>query len=101
MEDADDPREDFAAYEKVASLSKRLVVTPGDQIPMKDIRVQILTAAREHPSAPLSGVGAANALFPSDPEPATGITQKPRLVGTLTPFETFAFELFGPRSKST
>src|SRR5712692_9264476 len=70
MEDADDTREDFAAYEKLASHSKRLVVKPGDQIPMKDIRVQILTAAGEHLSAPLSGAGQPNAFCASEPEAA-------------------------------
>ena len=48
LEDAAAPREDFAAYEKVAAKSKRVIVKPGDQIPMKDLTVEVLTAAGEH-----------------------------------------------------
>src|SRR5438445_11137667 len=47
MEDAVDPREDYAAYEKVAAHSKRLTVKPGEQIPVKDINEQVLTSAGE------------------------------------------------------
>src|SRR5437879_5207414 len=57
MEDAADPREDYAAYEKVAAHSKRLPVKPGDQIPVKDINVQVLTSAGEHIIAALPRAG--------------------------------------------
>jgi len=99
MEDADDPREDFAAYEKVASLSKRLVVKPGDQIPMKDIRVQILTAAGEHLSTPLSGVGQPNAFCASEPEAAVDTTENARSLGTLITFGKFRFLDLGDLTK--
>ncbi len=99
MEDADDPREDFAAYEKVASLSKRLVVKPGDQIPMKDIRVQILTAAGEHLSAPLSGAGQPNAFCASEPEAAVDTTENARSLGTLITFGKFRFLDLGDLTK--
>src|SRR5256885_9007739 len=65
MEDAADPREDFAAYEKVSAHSKRVIVKPGDQIPMKDINVQVLTAAGEHIKAALPGAGQPNPVCSS------------------------------------
>jgi len=99
MEDGDDPRQDFAAYEKVASRSKRLVVKPGDQIPMKDISVQILTAAGEHLSAPLPGAGQANSLCASEPEAAVDSTENARSIGTLITFGKFRFLDLGDLTK--
>jgi beta-lactamase superfamily II metal-dependent hydrolase len=99
MEDADDPRQDFAAYEKVAARSKRLVVKPGDQIPMKDISVQILTAAGEHLSAPLPGAGQANSLCASEPDAAVDTTENARSIGALITFGKFRFLDLGDLTK--
>jgi len=99
MEDADEPREDFAAYEKVASHSKRLVVKPGDQIPMKDISVQVLTAAGEHISAALPGAGQPNSLCASEPEAAVDTTENARSVGALIIFGKFRFLDLGDLTK--
>jgi competence protein ComEC len=99
MEDADDPREDFAAYEKVASHTKRLIVKPGDQIPMKDISAQVLTAAGEHISAPLPGAGQPNPLCASEPEAAVDSTENARSLGTLITFGKFRFLDLGDLTK--
>jgi competence protein ComEC len=99
MEDAEDPREDFAAYEKVASHSKRLVVKPGDQIPMKDISLQVLTAAGEHISAALPGAGQPNSLCASEPEAAVDTTENARSVGALITFGKFRFLDLGDLTK--
>jgi beta-lactamase superfamily II metal-dependent hydrolase len=99
MEDADDPREDFAAYEKAAAHSKRLVVKPGDQIPMKDISVQVLTAAGEHIGAPLAGAGQPNPLCASEPEAGVDSTENARSLGTLITFGKFRFLDLGDLTK--
>jgi competence protein ComEC len=99
MEDADDPREDFAAYGKVASHSKRLVVKPGNQIPMKDISVQVLTAAGEHISTPLPGAGQPNPICASEPEAAVDSTENARSLGTLITFGKFRFLDLGDLTK--
>jgi competence protein ComEC len=99
MEDADDPREDFAAYEKAAAHSKRLVVKPGDQIPMKDISVQVLTAAGEHITTPLSGAGQPNPLCASEPESGVDSTENARSLGTLITFGRFRFLDLGDLTK--
>lgn len=99
MEDAAVPREDFAAYEKVASDSKRLTVKPGDQIPMKDINVQVLTAAGEHIATPLSGAGQPNPLCASEPEAADDSTENARSLGTLITFGKFRFLDLGDLTK--
>jgi competence protein ComEC len=99
MEDAADPREDFAAYEKVAAQSKRLIVKPGDNIPMKDIRVDVLTAAGEHISAALPGAGQSNLLCVSEPEAAADSTENARSLGALITFGKFRFIDLGDLTK--
>jgi len=99
MEDAADPREDFTAYQKVASQSKRMVVKPGDQVPMKDISVQVLTAAGEHITAPLPGAGQPNPLCASEPEAAPDATENARSLGILITFGKFRFLDLGDLTK--
>ena len=99
MEDADDPREDFAAYEKVAAHSKRLVVKPGDQIPMKDISMRVLTVAGEHITTPLPGAGQPNPLCASEPEATVDSTENARSLGTLITFGKFRFLDLGDLTK--
>ncbi len=99
MEDADDPREDFAAYAKVASQKKRLIVKPGDQIPLKGASVEVLTAAGEHISAPLPGAGQANPLCASEPEAPADSTENARSVGTLITYGKFRFLDLGDLTK--
>jgi len=98
MEDAPDPREDFAAYEKVAH-SKRLTVKPGDQIPMKDINVQVLTAAGEHINAALPGAGQPNPICALEPEADVDPTENARSLGTLITFGEFRFIDLGDLTK--
>ena len=99
MEDASAPREDFAAYEKVAANSKRLIAKPGDRIAMKDIMVQVLTAAGEHISVPLEGAGEPNPLCTSEPEAAIDSTENARSLGTLITFGEFRFLDLGDLTK--
>jgi competence protein ComEC len=99
MEDAADTREDFAAYEKVAAHSKRLIVKPSDQIPMKDIRVDVLTAAGEHLSAALPGAGQPNPLCASEPEAAADATENARSLSTLITFGKFRLIDLGDLTK--
>jgi beta-lactamase superfamily II metal-dependent hydrolase len=99
MEDAADTREDFAAYEKVAAHSKRLIVKPSDQIPMKDIRVDVLTAAGEHLSAALPGAGQPNPLCASEPEAAADATENARSLGSLITFGKFRLIDLGDLTK--
>lgn len=98
-EDAADPREDFAAYEKVAAHAQRVIVKPGDQIPMKDIAVRVLSAAGEHIRTPLPGAGQPNSLCASEPEAAADATENARSLGTLITFGKFRFIDLGDLTK--
>src|SRR5438552_4860071 len=99
MEDAVDPREDYAAYEKVAAHSKRLTVKPGDQSPVKDINVQVLTTSGEHIIAALPRAGQVNPLCASEPEAAADATENARSLGTLVTYGKFRFIDLGDLTK--
>jgi competence protein ComEC len=99
MEDSAVSREDFAAYEKVAANSKRLIVKPGDQIPMKDISVQVLTAAGEHITTPLPGAGQPNPFCASEPEAPADSTENARSLGMLITFGKFRLLDLGDLTK--
>ncbi len=99
MEDAPDAREDYAAYEKVVAHSKRLTVKPGDQIPMKNINVQVLTAAGDHLRAPLRGAGQPNPICASELEADVDTTENARSLGTLITFGKFRFIDLGDLTK--
>ena len=99
MEDSAASREDFAAYEKVAANSKRLTVKPGDQIPMKDISVQVLTAAGEHITTPLPGAGQPNPFCASEPEAPADSTENARSLGMLITFGKSRFLDLGDLTK--
>jgi beta-lactamase superfamily II metal-dependent hydrolase len=82
LQDAEAPREDYA-YLKVVANSHRIIVKPGDTIPLKGIKVQVLSAAGAHISEPLPGAGEANSYCGLDPEPPTDPGENARSVGIL------------------
>lgn len=110
LQDTEDPREDYAAYLKVAARAHRTIVKPGDRIPLKGIKVQVLSAAGEHISEPLPGAGAPNSYCGLDPEPPADPGENARSLGTLITFGQFRLidlgdltrkkelELFCPRN---
>jgi competence protein ComEC len=110
LQDAEAPRQDYAAYLKVASRGHRLVVKPGDEIPLKGITVKVLTAAGEHISDPLPRAGEANMYCGLDPEPPADPGENARSLGALITYGQFRLvdlgdltrkkelELFCPRN---
>ncbi len=89
QEDANDPREDFAAYEKAASQARRLTVKPGDGLPIAGITVKVLTAAGAHIDSPLPGAGEANSYCADEPAPPVDKTENARSLGTLITYGKF------------
>jgi len=86
LENSDVTREDFAAYEKAISKSKRMSLRPGNGIPLKGMTVQVLTAAGDHISGPLPGAGTANPLCESEPQPSPDDSENARSLGILITF---------------
>ena len=91
LQDVKEPREDYAAYLKVVAKAHRMIVKPGDNIPIKGITVQVLTSAGNHISAPLTGAGAVNSYCGSDPEPPNDPGENARSLGTLITYQSFRF----------
>ena len=91
LQDVKEPREDFAAYLKVTTKHRRMIVKPGDFIPIKGITVQVLSSAGEHITEPLPGAGRTNPYCGSDPEPPSDPGENARSLGTLITYKTFRF----------
>ena len=91
MEDAKVVKEDYADYVKLLQRPdiEHLVVKPGDTIPIKDITVQVLTAAGEHIQSPLPGAGKPNPFCASSPKREADPTENARSLGTLITFGDF------------
>jgi beta-lactamase superfamily II metal-dependent hydrolase len=89
QEDSDVTRKDFAAYQNVVVHAKRMVVKPGDIIPVEGITVNVLSADGEHISTALSGMEAENGLCASEPEPPDDATENARSVGVLVTYGVF------------
>ncbi|HTA70515.1 MAG TPA: MBL fold metallo-hydrolase [Bryobacteraceae bacterium] len=91
MEDSKVVKEDYADYVKLLQRPdiEHLVVKPGDTIPIKDITVQVLTAAGEHIQTPLPGAGKPNQFCASSPKREADPTENARSLGTLITFGDF------------
>ena len=89
QEDSDVTRKDFATYQKVVEHAKRMVVKPGEKIPVEGMQVQVLTAAGEHLPVPLDGGGQPNEFCASEPKLEDDPTENARSVGVLVKFGIF------------
>ena len=99
LEDAKVVREDYADYEKTLAKGQHLVVKPGDQVPVKGITVQVVTAAGNHLSSPLAGAGQPNPLCASEPAPPDDPTENAASTGILVTYDNFRFLDLGDLTK--
>lgn len=79
----------WAQYEEAARTGKRMIVKPGDKIPLKGVDVTVVAARGEHIGHPLPGAGAPNhlcgAAYPEDK------SENARSVGFLLTYGNFRF----------
>jgi competence protein ComEC len=99
QEDSDVTRQDYAAYEKVVTGHKHLVVKPGDRLPIKGIDVLVLTAAGDHISKALPGAGQPNPNCGNEPKPAADVTENARSLGVLITYRKFRMLDLGDLTK--
>jgi competence protein ComEC len=99
LEDSNDPKEDYAAYEKALTGHKHLVLKPGDHVPIKGIDVLVLTAAGEHIQNALPGAGNPNPACADEPKPKADDTENARSLGTLITFGKFRMLDLGDLTK--
>lgn len=98
-EEAAVTREDYGTYEKIAGKGRRVSMRPGDQIPVKDTEVRVLTADGQHISAALPGAGQPNSLCASEPETPIDPTENARSLGVLITYGKFRFLDLGDLTK--
>jgi competence protein ComEC len=89
----------YAAYQKVIADKPHLTLKPGDQLPLKDLKVQVLTSAGQQISNPLPGAGAANPLCAAEPKPEDAPGENPQSLGALITFGKFRFLDIGDLEK--
>ena len=91
-EDSKVVREDFADYEKTLAVAERhIVAKPGDEIPVKGLTVEFLTADGEHLTNPAPGGGQPNGYCATAKEREIDPSENARSVGTLFIFGKFRF----------
>jgi competence protein ComEC len=98
-ENSDRTRGGYAAYLQVAATAKRIIAKPGDQLPLKGMRVQVVAAAGEAIKSPVSGAGAANPLCASEPEAPVDPSENAQSVGMLITYGSFRFLDLGDLTK--
>jgi competence protein ComEC len=81
----------YNGYLKVAAQGKRTTVKPGDVLPLKGMRVEVLTSAGAEITTPLPGAGQSNPLCASEPHYAPDPSENSRSVGVLITFGKFRF----------
>ena len=99
QEDSDATRELYSNYQKLWSDSGHRVAKPGDQIPLRGVKVQVLTAAGEHIDKFVPGAGQPNALCAIEREATVDTTENARSLGMLITYGKFRFLDLGDLTK--
>lgn len=83
-------------YRKVlAAGARRLTVKPGDVLPLKDVRVEIVAARGERIMKAIQGGGEKNPLCPAAERKADDPTENARSIGFVLTFGRFRFADLG------
>jgi beta-lactamase superfamily II metal-dependent hydrolase len=83
------------AYLAFVTDKKRMTVKPGDAIPLKDVKVTILTSNEQVLAKALAGAGKPNAACPATPPVAAPADDNSGSVGELWEFGKFKMADFG------
>ncbi len=99
LEDSQVTRADYAAYEKAIAGHAHVVVKPGWGLPIKGMKVQVLSAAGDLITKPPPGAGEANPYCKPGPAEAEDTTENARSVGVLITYGKFRFLDLGDLTK--
>src|SRR5689334_17045104 len=99
LEDSQVTRTDYAAYEKAIAGHAHVVVKPGWGLPIKGMKVQVVSAAGDLMTKPLPGAGEANPYCKTAPAEAEDATENARSVGVLITYGKFRFLDLGDLTK--
>lgn len=98
-EDADDTRNNYAAYLKAIQGHKRRIVHPGDTIDIPGLATIVLTADGQHISSVPGIKPEPNSYCAGEPKWPLDATENPRSVGVLVTFGKFKFLDLGDLTK--
>jgi beta-lactamase superfamily II metal-dependent hydrolase len=98
-EDSDAARAQYASYEKAMEHSKRIQLGPNQGLPLKGMRLEVLTTAGEHIAAPLPGASEANPYCDSEAEPQLDTSENAQSLGILIAYDKFRFLDLGDLTK--
>jgi competence protein ComEC len=99
LEDSQVTRTDYAAYEKAIAGHAHVVVKPGWGLPLKGMKVQVLSAAGDLITKPLPGAGEANSYCKGAAAEAEDATENARSTGVLITYGKFRFLDLGDLTK--
>jgi competence protein ComEC len=91
QEDSDATRKYYANYVKAIAHFPRVVLRPGQGVPLKGITLQVLAAASDHIIDPLPGAGEANPYCASEKPPPDDTSENARSLGVLITYGKFRF----------
>ena len=91
IEDSKATKEDYGDYVKTLQRGEHVVAKPGDTIPIKDLKVDVLTAAGVAIKTPLSGAGQPNPFCTVSPARQDDATENAQSLGVLVTFGSFRF----------
>jgi competence protein ComEC len=92
--------DNYTAYAKLAAQGQRTTVKPGDALPFKDMKVEILSAAGQTITSPLKGAGQPNPACASEPKPDPDPTENAQSVGMLITYGKFRFVDLGDLTRA-
>ncbi len=98
-EESDVTREDYAAYLKAIAGHKRLIMKPGDHVPIKGLDVLVLSADGKHIQKALPWAGQPNPACAAEPKPPADTTENARSLGTLITYGRFRMLDLGDLTK--
>jgi len=98
-EDSDQARGLYAAYQKATKSAARVVVKPGEGLPLTNIKLEFLTAAGESITSPLPGAGEANPYCYSEAPPPADTSENSQSIGMLITYGKFKFLDLGDLTK--
>ena len=91
QEESDAARKNYANYVAAIAHLPRLVLRPGQGVPLKGITLQVLTAAGDRITNPLPGAGEANVYCASEKQPSDDTSENSRSLGVLITYGKFRF----------
>ncbi|MGO9124586.1 MAG: ComEC/Rec2 family competence protein [Terriglobales bacterium] len=91
QEDSDGTRKNYANYVAAIAHLPRVVLRPGQGVPLKGIILQVVAAAGYHITDPLPGAGEANFYCASETQPPEDSSENARSLGAIITYGKFRF----------